>query len=78
MINDRDGGEGSQFYAFSDTSSVANLGASGTVEKTDLVGTGTGALYAGSGGIDTQSTLGQPIDVMNPFLTLNYLIYAGE
>ena len=78
MINDRDGGEGSQFYAFSDTSSVANLGASGTVEKTDLVGTGTGALYAGSGGIDTQQTLGQPIDVMNPFLTLNYLIYAGE
>ena len=78
MINDRDGGEGSQFYAFSDTSNVANLGTSGTIEKSDLVGTGTGALYAGTGGVLTQSTLGQPIDMLNPFLTLNYLIYAGE
>jgi len=78
MINDMDGGDGSQFYAFSDTSTVANLGQGGTVEKQDLVGTGTGALYAGTGGVLSQETIGQAFDTLSPFLTLNYLIYAGE
>jgi microcystin-dependent protein len=30
-----------------------------------------------SGGIKTTSSLGQPIDVMNPYLAVNYIIYTG-
>ena len=74
MINND--GEGSQFYAFSDDSNVS------TDDKTrivaDLVGNASGALYEGTGGIDTNTNLGQAIDIMNPFLTINYLIYAGD
>jgi microcystin-dependent protein len=80
MVNDRAGQEagGSQFYAFSPTSTVQNLAADHTIEDTDLVGTGSGALYAGTGGILSQSQVGQPFNILNPFVTLNYLIYAGE
>ena len=74
MVNDD--GEGSQFYAFSDTDNVAVDNK--TTIVADLVGNGSGALYEGSGGIDTNTNLGQAIDIMNPFLTLNYLIYAGD
>ena len=80
MVNDRAGTEatGSQFYAFSPTATVQNLAADHTIQDADLVGTSTGALYAGTGGILSQSTVGQPFDILNPFVTLNYLIYAGE
>jgi microcystin-dependent protein len=74
MIND--GGNGSQFYAFSDDPNVVTDNK--TTIVADLVGNASGALYEGTGGVDTNTTLGQPIDIMNPFLTLNYLIYAGD
>jgi len=80
MVNDRAGDEvsGSQFYGFSPTANVQNLAADHTIEVPDLVGTGTGALYAGTGGILGDIQKGQDFSVMNPFVTLNYLIYAGE
>jgi len=80
MINDRAGAEaaGSQFYAFSPDANVQNVAADHTTVDNDLVGTASGALYAGTGGILSQSTVGQPFDILNPFVTLNYLIYAGE
>lgn len=74
MINDD--GEGSQFFAFSNDANVVTDNK--TTIVADLVGNASGALYEGTGGVDTNTTLGQPIDIMNPFLTLNYLIYAGE
>jgi len=33
---------------------------------------------ASSGGIKTTSDLGDPLDVMNPYLTVNYIIYTGQ
>jgi microcystin-dependent protein len=80
MINDRAGAEaaGSQFYAMSPDANVQNVAADHTTVDNDLVGTASGALYAGTGGILSQSTVGQPFDILNPFVTLNYLIYAGE
>jgi microcystin-dependent protein len=33
--------------------------------------------FPSSGGIKTTSALGQPIDVMNPYLAVNYIIYTG-
>ena len=32
---------------------------------------------ASSGGIKTDATLGTPLNVMNPFLAVNYIIYTG-
>ena len=32
---------------------------------------------ASSGGIKTEATLGAPLNVMNPFLAVNYIIYTG-
>ena len=78
MINDRNDPSGSQFYAVSTTQSVENLNRPHTLAVDDLVGTGNGALYAGTGGILSDTSTGQPVDILNPFLTLNYLIYAGE
>lgn len=78
MINDRNDPSGSQFYAVSTTPSVENLNRAHTLAVDDLVGTGSGALYAGTGGILSDTSTGQPVDILNPFLTLNYLIYAGE
>jgi len=78
MINDRNDPSGSQFYGVSTTQNVENLNRAHTLAVDDLVGTGSGALYAGTGGILSDSSTGQPIEVLNPFLTLNYLIYAGE
>lgn len=78
MINDRNDPSGSQFYGVSTTPSVENLNRAHTLAVDDLVGTGSGALYAGTGGILSDASTGQPVDVLNPFLTLNYLIYAGE
>lgn len=67
---------GEQFYGITDNPTPA-LDAQ-TRLVTDLIGNATGGLYERSGGIATNTQLGQPIDVMNPFLTLNYIIYAGD
>tara|TARA_B110000503_G_scaffold99799_1_gene149274 strand:+ start:3026 stop:5104 length:2079 start_codon:yes stop_codon:yes gene_type:complete len=34
--------------------------------------------FATSGGIQTDATLGNALDVMNPYLTINYIIYTGQ
>jgi microcystin-dependent protein len=73
LINNN--GEGSQFYAISDDPSA--VVDDKTIVVADIIGNGTGVLYAGSGGVSTNATLGQPVDIMNPFLTMNYLIYTG-
>jgi len=79
LVNDRNDPTGSQFYAISPTASVENLNRTHTIGVEDLTGTGTGALYSGSGSILTDgAAIGQQIDILNPFLTLNYIIYAGE
>lgn len=42
---------------------------------------GSAQAYQGitsTGGVDTSSGLGVPLDIMNPYLTLNYIIYTGR
>lgn len=73
MINNN--GNGSQFYALSDDPTAFVDSKSRVVS--DVLGNRSAVLYAGSGGVETNAQLGQPIDAMNPFLTLNYLIYTG-
>jgi microcystin-dependent protein len=67
---------GEQFYTISDSATPNLDGESET--RADLIGNATGYLSKTSGGIDTNTSLGQPLDVMNPFLTVNYIIYAGD
>lgn len=69
------GSTGQQYYAFRrDTAVPTDSGA--------FLGFGPTALNEGqylpsSGGIKTAGSLGTPITVMNPFLTLNYIIRSG-
>ena len=44
----------------------------------DRTGTGAGQAYPTSGGVLTNSSLGNSFNIMNPYMTVNYIIYAGE
>jgi microcystin-dependent protein len=74
LINNN--GQGDQFYAISTNSSpvIDNK----TEVVADLIGNATGSTYAGSGGVASNTNLGVELDIMNPFLTINYIIYAGD
>ena len=37
----------------------------------------TGYGFAGSGGVSHTGTMGTAINVMNPYQTINYIIYTG-
>jgi len=37
-----------------------------------------GQLLQNSGGIKTAGSLGQPVDIMNPYQTINYIIFTGR
>ena len=73
--HDLEGASGTQFYGI-------RIGAGEPVDDNAITlpiepgGGGTQGI-ASSGGIKTDTTLGTPIDVMNPFLAVNYIIYTG-
>lgn len=74
--HDLKGSVGNQYYAFRNVP--------GTPTDTDATGgngptgTATGQYLNTSGGIKTAGSLGQPVDIMNPFLTINYIIFTGK
>jgi microcystin-dependent protein len=41
-------------------------------------GSGEGFLLSNSGGISTSGSLGQPVSTINPYLTINYIIFTGR
>jgi len=41
-------------------------------------GTGGTQAYPASGGVKTTGDLAQPLDTMNPYLAVNYIIYTGQ
>ena len=68
---------GNQYYAFRnvagsppDSNAVSGFGATAT---------GQGQYLTDSGGVDVplSTTLSTPLNVMNPYLTINYIIYTG-
>ena len=73
--HDLRGDSGDQYYAIRDVS--------GTPNDNDAIvydvptGTGAGQAYPASGGILTDDSVGQAISVMNPFMTMNFIIYTG-
>jgi microcystin-dependent protein len=69
------GTEGQQYYAIrSDTSIPADSGA--ILDRGPTVAN-QAQLLPSSGFIKTEGALGQPFNVMNPFITLNYIIRSG-
>jgi microcystin-dependent protein/cytoskeletal protein CcmA (bactofilin family) len=69
------GGAGNQYYAVRqvagtppDLDAISGLGGTAPLQAQYLTN---------SGGIDTTGSLGQPIDVTNPFTTINYIIFTG-
>jgi len=73
--HDLRGPSGDQYYAIRDVS--------GTPTDNEAIiydaptGTGAGQAFPNSGGILTDGDLGDPINVMNPYITINYIIYTG-
>lgn len=74
--HDIQGDDGSQYYAIR-TGSPDTAPVDAEILNYETGNQGTQGI-ASSGGIKTNSSLGQPIDVMNPFLAITYIIYAGE
>ena len=73
--HDLEGASGTQFYGI-------RVGAGEPVDDNAITlpiepGLGGTQGIAASGGIKTESALGTPLNVMNPFLAVNYIIYTG-
>ena len=74
--HDLEGASGTQFYGI-------RVGAGEPVDDNAITlpiepGLGGTQGIASSGGVKTDATLGTPLNVMNPFLAVNYIIYTGE
>ena len=74
--HDLEGASGTQFYGI-------RIGAGEPVDDNAITlpiepGLGGTQGIASSGGIATDATLGNPLNVMNPFLAVNYIIYTGQ
>jgi len=74
--HDMEGDSGTQYYAMR-VGSGAVLDEE-TVPLTIEPGAGGTQGFASSGGIKTQGALGSALDIMPPFLSLNFIIYSGE
>lgn len=76
-VHDFEGNNGTPFYAVTD---ITNPGA---IQDTDAVGKsvqlqpGFAKFLVNSGGVDA-AQLDVPLNVMNPYLTINYIIYTGR
>ena len=74
--HDLRGPSGDQYYTIRDISGVPN-DAQG-IQYDAPTGSQAGQAYPTSGGVLTNQALGTAIDIMNPYMTVNYIIYAGE
>jgi microcystin-dependent protein len=74
--HDLQGAAGAQYYAIRD---VPGIGAGETTAITydAPTGAGQGSALSSSGGV-LSGSLGNAQDVMNPFTTVNYIIYTGQ
>ena len=73
--HDLRGDSGAQYYAIRDNS--GELQDNEAITYDAPTGAQAGQAYPSSGGIKTTNTLATPLDIMNPYLALNYIIYTG-
>lgn len=69
-----DGATPQQYYVINPDSTTT--GDSDAIIDTDLVGTANGLKYPRTGGMEIGGT-GDAVSLMNPYLTVNYIIYTG-
>lgn len=74
--HDLRGESGSQYYVTRDISGVPID--EDAIQYDAPTGALAGQALPSSGGVKTTGSLGQPLDVMNPFLAVNYIIYTGR
>ena len=74
--HDLRGESGAQYYVTRDISGVP-IDAD-AIQYDAPTGALAGQALPSSGGIKTTGTLGEPMDVMNPYLAINYIIYTGN
>jgi len=75
--HDLRGDSGDQYYVIRDIQATPNDPEAIVYDAP--TGTGAGQAYPTSGGVltDQQVTLGTPADIMNPYMSINYIIYTG-
>jgi microcystin-dependent protein/cytoskeletal protein CcmA (bactofilin family) len=73
--HDLRGPSGTQYYVSRDVQGTP-VDADATVADAPT-GTNAGQKFPFSGGVVSTTTVGQDFDIMNPYLAVNYLIYAG-
>ena len=74
--HDLRGPSGDQYYTIRDVSGTPN-DAQG-IQYDAPTGSQAGQAYPTSGGVLTNNALGSAVDIMNPYMALNYIMYAGE
>lgn len=67
---------GTQFFAFRNSSTV--IPDTNYISGQGPDAAGTGQYLPTSGGIDTAGSLGVAFSIMNPYMTVNYIIYTGR
>jgi microcystin-dependent protein len=67
---------GTQFFAFRNSSTV--IPDTNYITGQGPTAAGTGQYLPTSGGIDTAGSLGVAFSIMNPYMTVNYIIYTGR
>jgi microcystin-dependent protein len=68
------GDTGSQYYATNPQQNYPND--TGSI-RTNTIGSNPGQALPNTGNINTLNDIGQSIGIMNPYLTINYIIYSG-
>jgi microcystin-dependent protein len=74
--HDLKGDSGDQYYAIRDVAGTPNDIEAITYDAP--TGLGNGQAYPNSGGLIAPDGSGEPLDVMNPTVTVNYIIYTGR
>jgi microcystin-dependent protein/cytoskeletal protein CcmA (bactofilin family) len=74
--HDLRGDSGDQYYAIRDVAGTPRD--EEAIQYDAPTGLGNGQALPNSGGVISSTDLGQPLNVMNPSMTLNYIIYTGR
>lgn len=74
--HDLKGDANNQFYAIRDVSGTPTDTGAITFDAPTSLSNGQALLS--SGGVITDGSLGDPLNIMNPYLTINYIIYTGR
>jgi len=75
-IHNLTGNAGTQFFVTNNTAGIPPD--SGGSAGNGPTAPGQGQFYNSTGSVDSIAPLGAPFNIMNPYLTINYIIYAGR